>query len=324
MLDDWTMLLDTPQVKHIESVGLDFSKAFDRLQPNILVHKLLKAEMNTHIVELIHNFLSNRRQCVNFNGHFSTYLDVVVGSPQGTKLGPILWLLYSNDLTSKTTDVHCVKYADDVTFYSANCVQPAIDRAIEWASNNSMLLNATKTVVLYVSLCNNVSTLNLVIDSQVLTPSPTVKFLGILIDSKLTFKDHVQSIISKSNSRLYFMRVLKRQGLNTKGLKTFYITNVRPILTYASAAWFSLCSKQSRAKLEQVQRTATRIILPSEEGYENRLSKLDLCSIETHIRESSQQHFHNILSNPDHPLHKRLTFNKNRTSSRVPSTFRPP
>jgi hypothetical protein len=114
--------------------------------------------------------LSNRKQCVNFNGHYSEYLNVVVGSPQGTKLGPVLWLLYSNDLTSKTSDIYCVKYADDVTFYSANSVQPAINEAVEWASENSMLLNASKTVVLNVSLSRACHNSNLVIDQKVLSP----------------------------------------------------------------------------------------------------------------------------------------------------------
>jgi hypothetical protein len=262
---------------------------------------------------------------VSISGYCSDYLDVLVGSPQGTKLGPVLWLLYSNDLNSKLPDIQCIKYADDTTFYSASSVQPAIDDAVDWAHKNSMQLNANKTVVLKVSFSDqSQQACNLTIDSTVLLSSPVVKFLGIFIDSKLSFNEHVQQLISKSNSRLYFMRLLRRQGLDSAGLKTYYISNIHTIITYASTAWFLLCSKKNQQLLEQVQRHATRIIAPDIHGYEERLRALGLMTLEVFIMTSSQNHFNSILSNPEHPLHERLSFNTGRTSSRKPQTFRPP
>ena len=162
------------------------------------------------------------------------------------------------------------------------------------------------------------------IDGQVLLPLDVVKFLGVLIDCKLTFKDHVQHIISKCTSRLYFMRVLKCQGLNASGLKTFYLCNIRPILTYASPAWYFLSSQHCKSTLEQIQRTATRIILPDLEGYTIRLLKLDMPTIDNFIRTNSSNHFNTNLANLDHPLRNRLHFNTNRTSSSTPMTFNPP
>jgi hypothetical protein len=325
MLDDWTVLLDSPSTSHIQAVGLDFSKAFDRLQPNILVNKLSTAGLNSQIIKIIHSFLSERNQCVKLNGQCSNYTNVLVGSPQGTKLGPVLWLLYCNDLVSPRPEVKIIKYADDVTFYSQSNVQPSLDFVMKWSTDNSMLLNANKTTVLNVCLSRTIANCNLTLDSKTLCPSPTVKFLGVLIDSRLSFKDHVVSLVKKCNSRLFFMRVLKRQGLNTTGLITYYLSNVRSILTYASPAWYLFCSKQSKEMLEKVQRTATRIIFPEIEGYENRLTQLSLPTVNNFITCLSRNHFNTILGNVDHPLHKRLQFNNTtRTSSRKPRTFRPP
>jgi hypothetical protein len=189
-----------------------------------------------------------------------------------------------------------------------------------------MALNASKTVVLKVcfSKLDNWTSSNLTIDDTILTASPVVKFLGVSIDNKLSFTDHVQQLVSKCNSRLYFMRLLKRQGLNREGLKTFYLSNIRTLLTYASCAWFLLCSKQNQQLLEQVQKHATRIILPAVEGYQERLQTLGMVTVEDFTMTTSQSYFSSVMANPDHPLHGRLSFNTGRTSSWRPKTFRPP
>ena len=95
-----------------------------------------------------------------------------------------------------------------------------------------------------------------------ITSSDHMKFLGVTIDNRLNFNLHVANVVSKCDSRLFLMRQLKSLGLNNAGLVTFYITNVRSVLTYASPAWFLLLSDFSKNELEKVQRSATRIVLP--------------------------------------------------------------
>ena len=89
------------------------------------------------------------------------------------------------------------------------------------------------------------------------------------MDNKLNFSSHIEYLVSKCNSRLFLMRQLKSYGLNSDGLKTFYISNIRSILLYGAPAWHSLLSVSSKEKLESIQRSATRIITP------------DLCHIES-------------------------------------------
>jgi hypothetical protein len=84
----------------VQCAFLDFSKAFDRLQPKILLHKMHKLSFNRNLIELTGNFLSGRSQCVRFNGCFFGNLDMFVDAPQRTKLGPIFWILYINDLNA--------------------------------------------------------------------------------------------------------------------------------------------------------------------------------------------------------------------------------
>ena len=152
-IDDYTAELDKAAVKYIQSACLDFSKASDRLQPSIVLNKMRMYGFNNNIIELISDFVSNRKQCVQFLNSFSDYSNINVGSPQGTKLGPVLWLIYVNDL--HVNEFYSLKYADDTTFYtpirnhvSHDDIATAIIATRIWSDDNSMILNAAKTVVM--------------------------------------------------------------------------------------------------------------------------------------------------------------------------------
>jgi hypothetical protein len=227
-------------------------------------------------------------------------------------------------LVSHSSEI--IKYADDTTLYAAtnkcaSSLLSAIQQVEAWSEESKLQLNIDKTVRINISLtakpqqqgqCQSGSTI-----------AATAKFLGIIVDCKLTFSDHVGSITSRCNSKIYIMLQLKRMGMDTSGLRKFYCTYIRPSLVYGAPAWYTLLSGQDRAKLENVQRAALRVILP-EQTYEERLSSLNMPSIENFIHTISQDHFNKIFSNPDHPLHRNLCFNNNRTSSRKPSTFKVP
>jgi hypothetical protein len=232
VMEDFTAQLDKPHTKFIQSAALDFSKAFDRLQPAILVEKIQKYEFNHEGITLVSSFLHNRMQCVKYGNSRSTYISAKIGAPQGTKLGPILWLIYSNDL--KAEGYNHVKYADDTTFYVAvnnhtdqSAIAPTIQSTQSWSANNNMLLNADKTEIMNSSLSHHYTYDNqLHIDDYFLTPSPCTKFLGILIDNKLSFNNHVDNLVTKCNSRLFLMRKLRTIGLSNEGPKLLYTTNI--------------------------------------------------------------------------------------------------
>ena len=330
LLDDYTHYLDQPDTKYVQSASLDFSKAFDKLQPAILLRKMEDYGFNPNVVLLIQDFLTRRTQCVKYGGEKSSYINLHVGSPQGTKIGPVLWLIYSNDLRAE--GFNHIKYADDTTFFAAvknteehSTIAPAIKATIDWSENNNMQLNTDKTVVMNTCLSHrNTYDTSVKIGEVSLTPSPSTRFLGVIIDYKLTFSNHTSELTAKCNSRIFLMRKLRTLGLSNDGLKTFYLTNIRSVICYAAPAWFCLLLNHDKNKLESIQRTATKIILPDVE-YADRLKLLGIPLLTDFMFFISANHFSSIRNNPSHPLHSRLSFNSSaRKSARTNTTFHPP
>ena len=187
-----------------------------------------------------------------------------------------------------------------------------------------MLLNSSKTVSMCMSLSRNVVCEDILLDDIALDVVPSTKFLGITIDQRLNFSEHVSTVVKKCNSRLYLMRKLKLFSVDVQGLKLFYFSMIRSVLMYGSPAFYSILSKTDQDRLESVQRTATRIMFPSLEGYDNRLVKLDIPTLFDFASTISRDYFNKIMQRNEHPLFGRLIFNTGRTSTRLHATFKPP
>jgi hypothetical protein len=326
LVDDCTAELDKKDSKYVQLACLDFSKAFDKLQPALLLRKLSHYGINWSIIKILEDFLKHRQQCVKVKDTISEYINISVGAPQGTKLGPILWLFYVNDLTADNSNI--VQYADDTSFYKTirypdtESIAPEILRTQHWSDTNKMVLNAEKTVIINISInYRHTYEQPISFNNLRITPSPVVKFLGVYLDNHLHFSANVDNIIARANFRLHCLRQLKTLGLNSSGLCTFYFTHIRSILTYAAPAWFFLLSEKDKDRLEKIQRTATRIITPNLE-YVDRLNILEMPLLSTFIFTLGHNHFYRILHNPNHPLHNRILVNTNRTSSRQPTLFK--
>ena len=184
------------------------------------------------------------------------------------------------------------------------------------------MLNPSKTEITVCALSHKAAYKEEIpINDTILTPSSYMKLLGITIDNKLTFNDHINAVVRKCNSLLFMMRKLKTIGLDTDGLKTFYTSNVKSVICYAAPSWFSFLSINNRDKLEHIQQTATRIIYPGE-CYTNRLMLLRIPRLTTFMFNLSQEYFNKIRGNSLHPLHSRITFNNSRRSTRANQHFR--
>ena len=257
----------------VDCILLDFSKAFDKVAHRRLLHKIAYYGVRGSTLSWITAFLAGRSQQVLVDGKTSSSLPVTSGVPQGSVLGPLLFLAYINDLPDGI--VSSVRlFADDTVLYRvvnsiADCValQADLDRLLEWEKKWLMEFNPSKCEILRITR----KTVHYIthpynIRGHVLEPGkdskgiPTgwSKYLGVRIDPKLTWTPHIKETVKKARTSLNFLQ------RNTRGcpssLKTrCYQTFVRPQLEYAAAVWNPHCAKQVDL-LEAIQRRAARYV----------------------------------------------------------------
>ena len=141
-IDFWTGLLDKPDAKYVTTAFLDMSKAFDRMDRGKLIDLLMERNINDTLVNIGNSFLSDRYQTVRLGHATSSTLSVTNGTPQGTLLGPMFWLLYVDNLNASCK---IIKYADGLTmigdattsYQSPQNIQSSIDIVLEWFDQNT-------------------------------------------------------------------------------------------------------------------------------------------------------------------------------------------
>ena len=211
------------------------------------------------------DFLANRRQAVVVNGERSDFLSVQSGVPQGSVLGPCLFLIYINDLPDTLT-VPVRLFADDTVLYSqVNSsrdqlhLQNNLDKLAEWGEKWDMKFNASKCTVLTVSRKRKILQQNYQLYDNTLEAVNTAKYLGITISSDLNWKPHIEDICVKANRTLGFLR--RNLKISSRKVKeAAYKSYVRPILEYAVTVW-DTHTQEAITKLEAVQRRAARFVM---------------------------------------------------------------
>ena len=195
-------------------IATDFSQAFDKVDHNVVVNKLTDWGTHGYIVKWVANFLTGRTQRVRYHGCLSECTTLNGGVPQGTKLGPILFLVLVNDALS-TSRLKYLKYVDDITILEsrprdmASEVQPALDDFQVWCENNGMQLNARKCSVMRVDFGKQVRIpLSIRLHNQELTEVDVMKILGVNVQGNLKWDSHVSNLLKKANNRMHILRSL--------------------------------------------------------------------------------------------------------------------
>jgi hypothetical protein len=230
------------------SVFLDLSKAFDTIDHNILLKKLEFYGVRGLPLKWFTSYLNNRKQFVQYDKRASKCLDIKCGVPQGSVLGPLLFIIYTNDLSNCLTETKSILFADDTTIYASNrnikdlykCVNTDLSKLNNWFCANKLSLNVSKTNYLLFtnSKINYDETFSLTINKSIIKRKTCLKFLGILIDDHLHWHAHINSCQSKLISSLYAINKIKHVvPVNT--LKTLYYSLVYPHLTYGVTLWGS-------------------------------------------------------------------------------------
>lgn len=250
----------------VEVVFLDFSKAFDKVPHDKLLYKLEFIGLPDCILNWIRAYLSNRKQYVDINGCFSHSLAVTSGVPQGSVLGPLLFLLYINDLVSVIPEAVSVRlFADDCIVFREirspdDCVvlQESLFQIERWCEEWGMMLNAAKCAFLRITRKKVFFRSHYFLQNTAITDVAEYKYLGITLNSTLTWSSHVSRICSAAFTKLCFLRRKLRHAPSHVKLLA-YNTFVRAKLEYASVVWDPPLKKDIYM-LELVQRKAVRFI----------------------------------------------------------------
>jgi hypothetical protein len=283
---DWFVSLNAKCVTDV--VYIDFSHAFDSIVFDKLTYKLELYGVSGKLLLWIAAFLHNRSQCVVIDNCFSTVRDVTSGVPQGSVLGPILFLIFINDIESACCgNTKLLLFADDAKLYTrVDVIQPSVslqqslDRLSAWAESWQLSINISKCSA--ISLGNKRSLLcsrSYFINGILLPSSTRVVDLGVTISNDLSFHTHINNIVAKAHQRIstFFRGFVSR---NLLLVRKAFITYIRPLLEYNSIIW-NPTHVYLIDLLESIQRKFSKrvpslSILP----YPDRIHRLDLESLE--------------------------------------------
>ena len=243
---------------------MDFSKAFDSVPHNRLLSKLNHYGIRNRTLSWISNFLQHRSQRVVVGGEHSAWTDVVSGVPQGTVLGPLLFLTYINDLPDKLNSSvrlfadDCVLYHEIRNKHDADELQRDLDTLVKWEKDWQLAFNPTKCHIMRLTHSRSPKEYRYRLGESILSEVSGHPYLGIHISSDLSWNAHVDQIHAKASRTLGFlMRNLISCPKHVK--ESAYKTLVRPLLEYSSAAWDPY-TQGLIYRIEGVQRRAARFV----------------------------------------------------------------
>ena len=247
---------------------LDLRKAFDTVNHTILLNKLNKYGVRDISLKWFHSFLSNRKQFVSYNKVNSTYRDITCGVPQGSILGPLLFLLYVNDMAYVSNLLFSILFADDTNVFISGknienltqIMNNELEQLAKWLQVNKLSLNVDKTHYMIFTLKKSVdANTNIIINDAIIKRVYKTKFLGLILDSNLSWREHIKHIKSKlSKGTGILLKARKYFKIST--LVTLYYSFLYPYLTYCTEVWGS-ANITDLNSLFKVQKRIIRIIV---------------------------------------------------------------
>ena len=246
---------------------LDIEKCFDSINHKILLQKLKYYGIDKSSLEWFQNYLHGRSQCVRVNNVTSDEKPCHIGVPQGSILGPLLFLLYVNDLPQYVQNQNCNIFADDTIIYSfgsnveeLSCkMQGALDSIMPWYMTNRLSINANKSAVMLIGRPSQVhDDIDIKINDVRIEQVQSMKYLGIYIDNKLSWDVQCDKLCSNVAGKISVLRRI-RQFCRPSTLKLIYERTIQPTFDYACSVWCH--TKQGNiSKLQRAQNYAARIV----------------------------------------------------------------
>lgn len=244
----------------------DFAKAFDRVDHDILLKKMHRIGFDESLINFFVSYLRNRKQYVYINGYESKEFTAFSGVPQGSNLGPLLFLILIDDLQECIQHATCLLFADDLKLLMKICnsddcikLQLDLDAITAWADDSKLYFNIKKCVSMTYTRSKNPIEFIYKIKGDVLSSVKSIKDLGVVFDSKLTFSDHILQLSASCYKLLGFVIRSSKQFTKPEAMTSMFDCIIRSKLEYASAVWAPY-QKKYVEMLEQIQKKFLRFL----------------------------------------------------------------
>ena len=253
-------------------VFLDLSKAFDTLDHNILISKLERYGVRGVVLDWFKSYLTGRSlvtKISTINGDItkSNYYDISFGTAQGSCLGPLLFVIFCNDIYQLPIFGKLILFADDTTLIEShknrNFLQYAVNHdmtlLMDWFIANKMTLNLSKTLAMEFWSVNNNNISKIQIGDEEIPLVHVTKFLGVYLDDKLKWEYHANQVYNKIQSNKQLLNVSKN-FLNIPTMIKIYYAHIHSHLRYGLVVWGSMMTKTSLTELEKLKKACIRLI----------------------------------------------------------------
>ena len=254
---------------------LDLSKAFDTLEHEVVLRKLEKYGVRGIANNWYRDYLSNRKMRVKCTiastgkTEYSDYKQVTYGTPQGSCLGPLIFIIFTNDLHHQLHHCKSLLFADDTTIYKSHrnlqyltwCIEDDMNRLMNWFKANKLTLNIQKTVCILFQKPGSNKTIQIRIENITIHNTTETKFLGIWLDENCKWNTHIQKLSLKLTRNTNLLKYNQNQmPINTK--KLVYHAHISSHIQYGMLLWGNNASEEQLNKLQKIQNKCIHHILP--------------------------------------------------------------
>lgn len=259
-------------LKNQKSTGvifLDIAKAFDRVWHTGLVGKLISQGFDGYLINWVVSYLDSRSFFVALRGEQSTTRPIAAGVPQGGLISPLLFNLLTNDIPTDLPDTQLALYADDAAIYCQTHtggamrrrLQASVDKVCAYYHRERILVNATKTEATFFTRRTKVVRPLIRVAGEAVQWRPHSRYLGVVLDKRLTFAEHLRQTSTKAYRKLAALRPLFRARSMLAATKVrLYEAIIRPTMTYASPIWAN-AARSHQMRLQRIQNAALKAAL---------------------------------------------------------------